>query len=74
MFLYNGESTGTSHGVPWAHDSRVPLFLAGPGTPTAWPTETDLDVRSIAPTLARMMGVDAPAQAERPALGAEQAP
>lgn len=52
-------AAGTTHGSPWEYDTHVPLLLLGaavqPGhhaRPTTPP--------QIAPTLARMLGVDAP--------------
>jgi predicted AlkP superfamily pyrophosphatase or phosphodiesterase len=56
---YLGGNTGTTHGSPWEYDTHVPLLWLGaavrPGH-HARPTNPP----QIAPTLARMLGVDAP--------------
>jgi hypothetical protein len=64
LFDYPGaEGKGTSHGTPYDVDARVPLLLAGarvaPGA-----AASDLDTRQIAPTIARMLGIEPPADAQ----------
>jgi predicted AlkP superfamily pyrophosphatase or phosphodiesterase len=55
--------TGTDHGMPYAYDQQVPLILAGKGVkPGLYPQ--DIDVVDIAPTMASLMELGAPAQSE----------
>jgi hypothetical protein len=65
-FVFVGRSR-TSHGGPWRYDTHVPLLLWGPGVRAgAYPaTVSTLD---IAPTLAMLLGMPAPAQSEGRAL------
>lgn len=53
---------GTTHGSPWSYDERVPLLWYGaaiaPGT-----RSTPALVRDVAPTLARILGVERPSGA-----------
>ena len=64
LFDYPGsEGTGTSHGTPFDYDARVPLLAAGAGIEAGRPG-TDYDTRQIAPTLAALMAVDPPEDAE----------
>ncbi len=52
-------STGTSHGSPWAYDRNIPLVFWGAGfKPGAAGPANAVD---LAPTLARHLGVPAPA-------------
>jgi len=54
--------TGTSHGSPWPYDREVPLAFLGPGfSPGAAGAARTVD---IAPTLARRIGVPAPADVD----------
>jgi arylsulfatase A-like enzyme len=52
--------TNTTHGSPWDYDRHVPLVLAGAGVV---PGRVERPVRTVdlAPTLARLLGVDPPA-------------
>ncbi|MFZ5478200.1 MAG: alkaline phosphatase family protein [Myxococcota bacterium] len=56
--------TGSDHGTPWPYDRVVPILALGP---SAAPAGT-VDPRQVAPTLARWMGLRAPANAELPPL------
>ena len=58
-----GGSTAT-HGSPHEYDTHVPLLLWGPSWVRAGRIDTPVDVVDIAPTLARMLGVAAPAASE----------
>jgi predicted AlkP superfamily pyrophosphatase or phosphodiesterase len=52
--------SGTSHGSPWPYDRRVPIVLRGPGiAPGSVPGPAA--TVDIAPTLAALLGVPAPA-------------
>jgi predicted AlkP superfamily pyrophosphatase or phosphodiesterase len=55
-------SHGTTHGSPFAYDTDVPAWLAGPGIAAGTHGEA-LDQRRIAPTLAALLGVRPPAAA-----------
>ena len=58
-----GPSPGTASGQPWAYDSRVPLFLLGPGV-RACPHLEPASVVDIAATLAALLHVAPPAGCE----------
>jgi predicted AlkP superfamily pyrophosphatase or phosphodiesterase len=58
--LLSAYDSGTSHGSPWLYDRRVPIVLRGPGiAPGAVPGPAA--TVDIAPTLATLLGVPAPA-------------
>lgn len=55
--------TGTNHGTPYTYDTHVPLVWFGVGVkPGVYPQRAGVD--DIAPTLARILGVLAPPQAQ----------
>lgn len=54
--------TGTSHGMPYAYDTHVPIVWWGAGVPRGVRTER-VSVEDIAPTLAALLGVPVPPQA-----------
>lgn len=54
--------TGTNHGTHHEYDTHVPMLWYGPGVPRARITK-QVGVTDIAPTLAGLLGVDAPPQA-----------
>lgn len=65
--LLQSESLGATHGSPWGYDTHVPLLLVGPGVvPGSSPGP--FDVRSLAPTIAHLLGIDPPAAANAPLL------
>lgn len=66
LLAYEGSVRGTSHGTPYDYDTRVPLLVHGATLGTA--PGSEVDARSIAPTLAAWLGVEAPADAEVEAL------
>jgi len=50
---------GTTHGSPWSYDERVPMLWYGAAiAPGAYGTAAV--VRDLAPTLARILGVESP--------------
>lgn len=59
-----GLGTGATHGSPYAHDSHVPLMLWGPRWMRAAAMPERVGIVDLAPTLARLLGVAAPAQSE----------
>jgi predicted AlkP superfamily pyrophosphatase or phosphodiesterase len=60
--------TGSSHGSPYFYDRHVPVLLLGPGIPPG-PSGERVSVVDVAPTLARLVGVEFPADLDgRPLL------
>lgn len=56
---YLFEASGTSHGVPYAYDTHVPVLFLGPGIkPGTYPGA--IAVNDIAPTLAALLGTAEP--------------
>jgi hypothetical protein len=55
------------HGTPYAADRYVPLYLFG-GTLAAQRIDRTVSTRSLAPTLALLLGVPAPSHASAPVL------
>jgi len=51
---------GSTHGSPYEYDTHVPLLLYGAGV-RAGRVDRAVDVTDLAPTLARLLGVQAPA-------------
>src|SRR5687767_7424362 len=49
------------HGSPWGYDTRVPLILHGPGHVRRGSFSVPARHQDIAPTIAAMVGVPAPA-------------
>jgi predicted AlkP superfamily pyrophosphatase or phosphodiesterase len=58
--LISSYDTGTSHGSPWEYDRRVPLVFRGPGV-AAGRVPGPAATVDLAPTLAALLGVPAPA-------------
>ncbi len=58
-YLYRMDRGGTTHETPYRYDTHVPLVLWGPGIPA---DRYDRRVRTvdIAPTVAALLGVEAP--------------
>lgn len=54
----------TTHGSPHPYDTNVPILLYGPSWVTLGRVDTRVEVSGIAPTLAAILGVRAPAQSE----------
>ncbi|HXC51659.1 MAG TPA: alkaline phosphatase family protein [Candidatus Limnocylindrales bacterium] len=52
----------TGHGTPWDYDTFVPLIFCGPGVPHAV-IDRRVDATDVAPTIAALIGVPAPARA-----------
>jgi predicted AlkP superfamily pyrophosphatase or phosphodiesterase len=55
------------HGTPYAADRYVPLYFFGAGVP-AQRIDRNVSTRSLAPTLAAVLGVPAPSHAAAPVL------
>lgn len=52
---------GTTHGSPWQYDTHVPLILLGHGIRSGGRPDRQVSPAAIAPTIARMLGIDPPA-------------
>lgn len=55
---------GTTHGAPYESDTHVPILTWGPAWVGQGEVAPRVEVADIAPTLARILGVRAPAQAQ----------
>lgn len=62
--ISSGSGSAATHGSPQAHDTHVPLLIYGP--PWVIPGRIDkrVDMVDLAPTLARILGIPAPAACE----------
>ncbi len=58
--LITSDSTGTSHGSPYAYDTTVPIVFWGQTIP-AQRVDREVHTVDIAATLARLLGLEAPA-------------
>jgi predicted AlkP superfamily pyrophosphatase or phosphodiesterase len=54
------DSTGTTHGSPWAYDTRVPLLWLGASVRRGT-YGGQVSIADIAPTLSSILGIDRPA-------------
>ena len=59
-----GFSPGATHGSPHRYDTQVPILMYGPKWVGAGRVDRPVEVVDIAPTLARILGVPAPAASE----------
>lgn len=55
---------GSSHGVPYDYDQHVPQLYFGVGVPQGVTRTEPIGVDAIAPTLAKLLGLEPPAQAK----------
>jgi predicted AlkP superfamily pyrophosphatase or phosphodiesterase len=67
-YLINGKIAAT-HGSPWNYDSHVPLIFWGAGI-RAGRHDQRVTPAAMAPTLARLLGIEAPPACSVEALGA----
>ncbi len=65
--LFSPYPAGTSHGSPWLYDRAVPLVLRGPGVTPGIVRGRAAPV-DLAPTLARLLGIEAPRDLDGEAL------
>lgn len=56
------EARGASHGTPWPYDREVPALFLAPGV-TPLRSDTPIDQRRVARTIAALLGVPGPAAA-----------
>lgn len=61
------QGLAATHGSPWEYDTHVPIVLSGLGI-RAGVHARRVDVRSLAPTVARLMRIPAPTAASAPLL------
>jgi predicted AlkP superfamily pyrophosphatase or phosphodiesterase len=61
-------SAAATHGTPHKHDTHVPLMFYGPNWVKPAKLDTAVEITDIAPTLARWLGLPAPAASEGKAL------
>ena len=64
---YGERDTGSTHGSPYEYDTHVPLIFSGPGIKRGVYAQ-HTDIADIAPTLATLLGIQAPAGNEGRAL------
>ncbi len=67
-WMMTSSSSNTTHGSPHAYDTHVPILMYGPTWIKPGRVDQRVEVVDIAPTLARLLRVDAPAAAEGRAL------
>lgn len=61
--------SGSSHGLPYDYDMHVPQLYFGVGVPKGVARQERVGVDALAPTLAKLLGLEAPAHAtSRPVL------
>ena len=60
--------TGSTHGAPYEYDRHVPQLYFGAGVPKGVTRTEQVGVDNLAPTLAKLLGVKAPAQAKSRSL------
>ena len=63
-WMMTSSSSNTTHGSPHAYDTHVPILLYGPKWFRPGRIDRRAEVVDIAPTLARLLGVPAPAASE----------
>jgi len=67
-YLYpEAECCGAMHGSPYSYDTHVPVIFAGAGIAPAAITRT-VEPASIAPTIASLLGIEAPSGSSAPVL------
>jgi hypothetical protein len=54
---------GTSHGSPYDYDRQVPVIFSGPGVTHGETTTDGIEQARVASTIARLLGIEAPALA-----------
>ena len=62
-WMYAGRAVAT-HGSPYAYDTHVPILGYGPRWIGRGRVDSRVEVVDIAPTLAKLLGIDAPAASE----------
>lgn len=63
-WIYSYRPGGSTHGSPYEYDTHVPLLFWGPGYVGQGEVKGRVEVADLAPTLAAIAGLPAPAQAQ----------
>ncbi len=63
-WIFSYRAGGSTHGSPYDYDTHVPLLFWGPGYVGQGEVKTRVEVADLAPTLAGIAGLPAPAQAQ----------
>ena len=63
-WMFASDKTGTTHGSPYTYDTHVPILAYGPAWFKPARVDAQVQVADIAPTLAQVFKVRAPAQSE----------
>ena len=72
-WMYGAGNVGTTHGSQYPYDTNVPILLYGPSWISPGRIDKHVEVVDIAPTLARILRVPAPAASEGKPLPLEAA-
>ena len=67
-WMFASTVTVATHGSPYPYDTHVPLLVYGPGWYKPGRVDAAVDITSIAPTLAQLLGVARPPAAEAKVL------
>ena len=67
-WMFGSATNVTTHGSPYAYDTQVPLLVYAPGWYKPGSVATPVEIASIAPTLAQLLGVARPPAAVSPVL------
>ncbi len=67
-WMFSSYASGTTHGSPHEPDTHVPLMLYGPKWVAAARVDSRVETVDLAPTLARLLGIDGPATMQGKAL------
>ncbi len=68
-WIFSYRVGGSTHGSPYEYDTHVPLLFWGPGYVGQGEVQARAEVADLAPTLAAVAGLPAPAQAQGRDLG-----
>ncbi len=63
-WLFGSRPTGSSHGTPYAYDTHVPILAWGPAWVGRGEVAQQVEVVDIAPSLAKILRLRAPAQSQ----------
>lgn len=63
-WIFSFRAGGSTHGSPYAYDTHVPLLFWGPSYVGRGEVKTPVEVADLAPTLAAITGLPAPAQSQ----------
>ena len=67
-WMFSSLTTGTTHGSPYAYDSNIPIAWYGPKWIKASHQTERIESIDIAPTLAKILNINAPEQSQGKAL------